>query len=261
MRWLLLALAGLLLTEPASAVAGPPLIIAHRGRDATTPENTLAAFRRSIERGISIMETDVRVTEDGELVLLHDETVDRTTNGHGRVGELTLAQVQALDAGSGEHVPTLRDALRLVRGAGTSLLLDMKPGTPLESVLGLVRSEGAGQSVVFGLRSSSQAAQLHQLAPDIRAVALMKSFNDIDAFERAGVRIMRLWSQWIDPAAGGNPALVAQLHERGLKVWGLMGKRLPRTDNEWRAAHARVIALGIDALATDRPDLVATAVP
>lgn len=260
MRWLLLALASLLVPEPASA-AGAPLIIAHRGRDATTHENTLAAFRHSITQGIPILETDVRVTKDGELVLLHDETVDRTTDGRGPVGDLTLAQVQALDAGSGDRVPALRDALRLVRGTGTSLLLDMKPGTPLDPVLALVRSEGAKQNVVFGIRSPAQAAQLHQLAPEFRAVALMKSLKDLDAFERAGVKIMRLWSSWIDPVAGGKPRLVAQLQARGVKVWCLIGKRLPGTDDEWKAAHVRLIALGIDGLATDRPDLVQAAAP
>jgi len=258
MRWLLFALVGLLLPEPASA-AGAPLIIAHRGSDATTHENTLAAFRNSIAMGITILETDVRVTKDGEFILLHDETVDRTTNGHGRIGDLTLTQVQTLDAGSGESVPTLRDALRVVRGTGTRLLLDMKPGTPLEPVLQLVWSERAGQNVVFGLRSPVQATRLHQLAPDFRGVALMKTLKDLDAFEKAGIRNMRLWSSWIDPATGGNPRRVAELQARGHSVWCLMGKRLPQSDAEWRAAHARMIALGVDALATDRPDLLPAA--
>jgi len=167
-----------------------------------------------------------------------------------------LAQLQALDAGSGERVPTLREALRLVRGTGTSLLLDMKPGTPLDPVLELVRSEHAEQDVVFGLRSPAQAARLHQLAPDVPAVALMKRFKDLDAFEKAGIRTMRVWSSWIDPAAGGDPKLVDRVKARGHSVWCLVGKRLPQTDSEWEAAHARLLALGIDGLATDRPDLV-----
>jgi len=256
MRRRLLTLAGLALADLGSAAAGPPIIIAHRGRDASVPENTLAAFRHSIAAGITIMETDVRRTKDGEFVLLHDGTVDRTTNGRAGIGELTLKQAQALDAGAGEHIPTLREALHAVRGTGTSLLLDMKPGTPLESVLALVRTERAERNVYFALRSPQQASQLHRIAPDIRAVALMKSIWDLDAFEAAGVRTIRLWSQWIDPALGGDPKLVQKVKARGDSVWCLVGKRLPETDAEWAAAHSRLIALGVDAIATDRPDLL-----
>jgi glycerophosphoryl diester phosphodiesterase len=253
MRWLSLALAALFVAEPA--FAAPP-IIAHRGRDASVPENTLAAFRHSKARGITILETDVRVTKDGEFVLLHDPTVDRTTNGRGQVGDLTLAEVQRLDAGSGEHVPTLRDALRLVRGSATSLLLDMKPGTPLKAVLDLVATERAAANVVFGHRSPREAARLRLLAPEVRAVALMKSLNDLDAFEQAGIRNIRLWSHWIDPAAGGDPALVARVKARGDQVWCIVGRRVPKRDAEWKALHARLMTLGIDAIATDRPDLL-----
>jgi glycerophosphoryl diester phosphodiesterase len=255
MRSILLALAALQPTA-VSAASGAPTVIAHRGRDATTPENTLGGFRHSIAQGITILETDVRVTKDGEFVLLHDATVDRTTNGHGRIGELSLAQVRALDAGAGERVPTLREALRLVGGTGASLLLDMKPGTPLRPVIALARAENAEQNIVFGLRSPRQAEELRNLAPDARAVALMKRFSDLDAFEKAGIRIIRLWSHWIDPTSGGDPALVGKVKARGHAVWCIVGKHLPRSDGEWKATHARLVALGVDALATDRPDLV-----
>lgn len=255
MRSILLALA---IVQPSAPSIAPetPIVIAHRGRDATMPENTLAAFRHSIALGITILETDVRVTKDGEFVLLHDSTVDRTTNGHGSIGELTLHQVRALDAGAGKPVPTLREALRLVRGTGTSLLLDLKPGTPLPDVLQNVRSEQAEGSVIFGLRSPEQAHELRSLAPDVRAVALMKRVRDLDAFEKAGIRNMRLWSHWIDPELGGDPALVQRVKARGHTVWCIVGKRLPRSDREWKATHARLVALGVDAIATDRPDLV-----
>lgn len=134
----------------------------------------------------------------------------------------------------------------------------MKPGTPLEPVLELVRSEHADQSVIFGLRSPDQAVRLHELAPEVRAVALMKRLRDLDAFEKAGIRTMRLWSHWVDPAAGGNPSLVAKVKARGHQVWCVVGKRLPQNDAEWQATHARLIALGVDAITTDRPELVRT---
>jgi glycerophosphoryl diester phosphodiesterase len=252
MPWFVLMLAVLFVATPALA---EPIIIAHRGQDGSAPENTLAAFRGSIARGITVLEADVRVTRDGELVLIHDATVNRTTNGRGRVASLALADIRKLDAGSGERVPTLREALQLVRGTRTSLLLDMKPGTPLEPLLRLVRSEQAEAHVIFGLRSAGQAQQLRQLAPAIRAVALLRSLDDLDEFENSGLRTMRLWSHWIDPALGGKPRLVGQVRARGHAVWCVVGKRLPRSEEDWRDTHDRLTGLGCEAITTDRPDL------
>src|SRR2546423_13072452 len=89
------------------------IVIAHRGANKFAPENTLAAFRKAIELGCDYVELDVRRTRDGALILMHDRTVDRTTNGTGQVSELTLSQIRSLDAGSkagaqwkGERVPT-----------------------------------------------------------------------------------------------------------------------------------------------------------
>lgn len=252
-----LALMALLLAlMPLAEAAAEPIIIAHRGRDATTPENTLAAFRHSIDRGITILEVDVRRTKDDELVLLHDETLDRTTNGTGRIAELTLAEAQALDAGQGERIPTLRESLRFVADAGTSLLLDIKPGTPIDDVLALVRHEKAESRSIFGIRSPSQAAKLRALAPKLRVVALMPRLQDLEVFEAAGVSTVRLWSHWIDPQVGGDPSLVAKVKARGHSVWCVVGKRLPRSEAESRATHQRLSALGVDALVTDRPDRI-----
>src|SRR5215213_7066267 len=85
--------------------------IGHRGASGLEPENTLRAFRRAEVEGADALELDLRVTRDGHLVVLHDRTVNRTTDGTGLVGELTLAEVQELDAGMGEKVPALREIL------------------------------------------------------------------------------------------------------------------------------------------------------
>ncbi len=96
-------------------------ICAHRGAMDTHPENTVAAFREAVRLGVQMIEFDVRMTRDGKLVILHDETVDRTTNGHGAVKDKTLEEIKQLDAGSwkstlykGEHIPTLREALAVM---------------------------------------------------------------------------------------------------------------------------------------------------
>ncbi len=81
------------------ALANPPLLFAHRGGAGLRPENTLIAFENAVQLGVDILELDVHLTADNELVVIHDHTVDRTTNGSGRVNEMTLAQLKELDAG------------------------------------------------------------------------------------------------------------------------------------------------------------------
>ena len=102
-----------------------PLIIAHRGDSASRPENTLGAFRQALSVGADLVEMDVQLTRDGHVVVLHDVTVNRTTDGTGSVREMALADVKKLDAGypakfqgvfKGERVPTLTEALEALRG-------------------------------------------------------------------------------------------------------------------------------------------------
>ncbi len=97
-------------------------VAAHRGWKAKYPENTMEAFQAALALGVDQLETDVRVTKDGELVLIHDATVDRTTNGTGKVSELTLAELKALDAGGGAKIPTLTEFMELVKDHPTITL-------------------------------------------------------------------------------------------------------------------------------------------
>ena len=109
-------------------------VAAHRGFRSEYPENTLIAFKAALELGVDQLETDVRVTKDGELILIHDATLDRTTNGTGRVIDHTFEEIRALDAGShkdekfkGEQVPTLLEFMELVKDHPTITLdIEMK---------------------------------------------------------------------------------------------------------------------------------------
>ncbi len=100
-------------------------IVGHRGAAAYEPENTLRGFQRGLEMGVAGMELDVQLTKDGRLAVIHDATVDRTTNGHGRVRDFTLAELQKLDAGKGERIPGLEEVVELVRGRAY-LLVELK---------------------------------------------------------------------------------------------------------------------------------------
>ncbi|MBB4264500.1 glycerophosphodiester phosphodiesterase [Roseospira visakhapatnamensis] len=116
---------------PAAAV---PAVIAHRGASASAPENTLAAFRRAAELGARWVEFDVTLTADGRPVVIHDDTLERTTDGAGRVAETTLAALADLDAGTwfapdfaGELVPTLEEVLDLLADMGLGANMELKP--------------------------------------------------------------------------------------------------------------------------------------
>jgi glycerophosphoryl diester phosphodiesterase len=120
---------------------GRPLTLAHRGHSTTIPEQTMAAYRAAIAAGVDAIEVDVHLTRDRHLVLLHDETLDRTTDGRGPVAEHTLAEVRALDAGNwfeprfaGERVPTLDQLLDLAAEAGIFCIIEVKGGDHEQSL-------------------------------------------------------------------------------------------------------------------------------
>lgn len=128
-----------------------PLILGHRGAPVEAPENTLAAFRRAIELGADGIECDVQRSADGEVVLIHDDTVDRTTDGSGAVGELPRATLARLDAGGGERIPTLADLLALFtelgrgRSAPPFLNLELKmPGVGPDTLRALAAADYRG---------------------------------------------------------------------------------------------------------------------
>lgn len=114
-----------------------PLSVAHRGHSIAYPENTLVAYRKAIEMGIEMIECDVNLTADGQLVMIHDATLDRTTNGQGRVNAATWDEVQRLDAGrkfnaefAGERIPLTEETLLLFKEAGIYACFEVKGGVP-----------------------------------------------------------------------------------------------------------------------------------
>jgi glycerophosphoryl diester phosphodiesterase len=123
-------------------------IIAHRGASGQYPENTLLAFRQALAQGADAIELDVRLTQDGVPVALHDATVDRTTNGSGAVAEMCLEALRDLDAGGGEPVPTLAEVLEVTDPL--PLLIEIKEPRDGSAVVDHLRSAGARGRVLVG---------------------------------------------------------------------------------------------------------------
>jgi len=138
------------------------LRIGHRGAAGHAPENTLAAIQKGIALGVDFVEIDVRRTEDGVLVVLHDETVNRTTNGKGRVDRLCLRDIEKLNAGSGEHLPTLEEVLKVAAGE-TGLMLELKITGAAQQTVEAVREAGFREPVIY-------ASFLHDELKHVRTV-------------------------------------------------------------------------------------------
>jgi glycerophosphoryl diester phosphodiesterase len=208
-------------SHDAARAAGVREVIGHMGSCADRPGNTLASVRRAIEAGAHVAEVDVRTTRDGVLVCLHDATVDRTTDGKGAVAAMTLAEVRKLDAGvrfsprfKGERVPTLKDVLSLAKGK-IGVMIDLKEDSDeyARKVAAEVRRHGEPARLVLGVRSVAHARRFRKLLPEARQIGLVPAVADIEAFAKAGVKVIRLWPKWLS-----DRTLVPRVRRLGLEL-------------------------------------------
>ncbi|MDH3613709.1 MAG: glycerophosphodiester phosphodiesterase family protein [Gammaproteobacteria bacterium] len=223
------------------------LNIAHRGGiEPGYAENTLAAYRRAISFGVDVIEIDLRGTRDGEVIVLHDETLDRTTDGTGKVTDYTLAELKRLNAGSGESIPTYAEVLDLVAGTGVKLLLDIKVSPVLDKrkVVRLTEGHDAVLDVIVGVRTLDDLRQFRRLNPNIRTLGFIRRTEDIDDFVAGGIDIIRLWPEWIR----ADQEIVTQVHELGKPVWTTAGDA-PREVLE------ELIGSGVNGILSDFPEV------
>lgn len=240
---------------------------AHRGGAGLAPENTLAAFRKALELGVDALEMDLHVTRDGVVVVIHDETLDRTTDGRGDVGDLSLEGVKRSDAGGkfapafrGERVPSLREVIDLVKTSGNGrvrLDLELKyhqdrPGRPEdfeERVLEILRETGFAERVNVISFHHPSLTKVKALEPKIRT-GLLAGGRMAPQDPVALVRQFR--ADYYSPNFRHvTSEAVAALHQAGIPI-------VPWTINE-EAEMRRLMALGIgglagDGIATDFPD-------
>lgn len=211
------------------AAAGVSQIIAHRGASAERPECTLSSIRRSIEVEATAVEVDVRTSKDGQLFILHDTTLDRTTNGKGPASSKTLKELQQLDAGSwfdgaykGERIPSLIESARACKGK-IDLLLDLKEqGDEYDRhVVAIVVKHGDPARTIVGVRSVVQAKRFRKLLPKARQLALIPKVDAIEDFAKAGVDVIRIWPRWLEN--GDDPVKRVRATGKGLHLNGTDG--------------------------------------
>ncbi len=244
----------------ASRHSGNPLVIAHRGASKVAPENTLAAYRLALELGATAVETDVHTTLDGEVLVIHDPTTERTTGVNSVVGETTAADLRALDAGSwkspayvGERFPLLGEVLDLVRGRAV-LCLELKAGEALvPRSVALIDARSMRASIVVFSFDTALLAESKAAMPDVPALLLTTPEGEPPVYTVAAVEAARALG--VDAVGFSHRHLprevVDEAHRQGFPVftWTVNTPEDARRLRDW----------GVDGLITDDPAMVVAA--
>ena len=223
---------------------GRPLTLAHRGANREFDENTLAAFQRAAELGADAIECDPKLTRDGVYVIMHDFTVDRTTDGRGKVADMTLSEIKSLRTKNGEEVPTLEEVLKLAKERGLAIYLDMKSAPPDggEKLVALLDAYGLRDRVIVGTYRKQFTRELERRWPDlVTFVSWPYPALTIGQVKRTG-------ADGFGTLAGfATKHRIAKAHKKGLKV-----ATMP-VDDRQKLLHQKQI--GLDVLQSDDPNL------
>ena len=231
--------------------SGGLIVTAHRGASHVAPENTLAAMSAAVEAGAEFAELDVHLTRDGEVVLMHDGTLDRTTNGTGEIWDYTLDELRALDAGSwfseefgGEPVPTLREVIKFAMGR-LKLNIEIKVSREepdiAAAVVSVIRAEECGTNCMVTSFSRETVEEVKRIAPDIRTGFIFGRDYPDDVLD-GDWEVLSCNHEVVDSAFVAR----AKASGKSVHVW---------TVND-RATMMRLIGLGVDGIITNRPALL-----
>ena len=237
-----------------ATVQQSPLIWAHRGASGYAPENTLLAFKKAIELGANGIELDVQMTKDGELVVCHDETIDRTSNGSGWIKDMTLAELKSLDFSCGQKdfagvtIPTMREVFELLAPTGLIINIELKTGIVFypgmaEKLLELTSECGFSDRVIYSSFNHYTVKHIREIAPKTK-LGFLYADGTIDMPSYA----IKHGVQALHPALYNIqfPGLIDECHQKGLAV------------NVWTVNEEDHLELcckaGVDAIITNYPD-------
>lgn len=228
-----------------------PVISGHRGANCIAPENTMASADSCIKYGIPFMETDVTISADGVFYLLHDSTLERTTGVQGSPSDYTSDFLDGLDAGAwfgdawkGQHLLRFEDLLARAKDNNLNVTVDYRMGD-FNDLVALIRKYDMLERTCFTFSEDSDCIEFRKLFPEIKTLqAYVTDINDLD-------RVMEAYSpniivNWIDKL---DENFVKTCHDRGLDVLALVLGLDDKTE-----ANKRAVELGVDVVATDRPE-------
>lgn len=214
------------------------LTVGHRGVMGVEPENTLRSFRRAEREGVDQIELDLHLSKDGALVVMHDGSVDRTTDGAGLIRDLALEEIRGLDAGLGERVPVFEEVLDAV---GRPIQAEIKDTAAARVLAGVLRERGETARVSVLSFHDEALAEIHALLPEVRTVLVASDLGPdlVSRAQAVGARLVSLDLTRL------SLDVVRRCQEAGIAVmaWSV------NTPRDW----ALVRALGLDGAATDLP--------
>jgi len=215
--------------------------IAHRGASAYEPENTLRSFERAIELKADMIELDVRQTIDGHLVVIHDRTVDRTTDSTGLVAHKTLAELKELNAGKGERIPTLGEVLELAKDRA-KFVVELKENGIEDKVVEMLRSNYLLDEAYVVSFKSNRLKMIKELEPKLKTgLILFASLDPIRHAKNCGADVVAPFRWFI------TSGLVRRARENGLHIFTW-------TVDETLTARG-LKQKGVSGIVTNRPDI------
>ncbi|TSA11512.1 MAG: glycerophosphodiester phosphodiesterase [Deltaproteobacteria bacterium] len=218
------------------------MIMGHRGAKALEPENTLLSIRRAMEIGVDAVEIDVYLTKDKEVVIIHDSTVDRTTNGKGPIGSYTLEEIKKLDAGKGEKIPTLEEVIEFVKDK-VRLIIELKEEGTEDKVVELIKRYNMFDSAYIISFWHMLVKKIKEMDSRIKTGVLLVGCP-VDACMARSASADALVMNY----AFVNKELVDKAHQEGLKVfiWNI---------DDWDMLRPYV-DMGVDGIGSNDPRIL-----
>ncbi len=223
---------------------GEVKITGHRGVAGLLPENTIAGFLKACEIGCDAVEMDVRLTSDKELILMHDATIDRTTNGRGEVSKLTVKELKQFLVGGREPVPTFAEVLEALKDEDIAIQIELKGPDTEKFVHAVVESFGLTERVSYTSFFHMRVRYVKENCPS-STVGILVGSNPVDPvslMEQARASNLHIHYRMVDTR------IVNEVHASGKRVvtWGSV---------EDTAVFNRLLGMGVDAIGSNRPDL------
>jgi glycerophosphoryl diester phosphodiesterase len=219
-------------------------ILAHRGGAGLEPENTIRAFKRALDLGVDLIEFDVRLTKDKKLVVIHDEKVDRTTNGRGYVRDLTLDEIRKLNIAENEKIPTLEEVINLLKTEKPIIVIEIKEPETTEKILKAIKNKRLENKVLIVSFWPDVLKKIKEIAPKIKTGILIGK-GPVDAVSM----VKDLKADFFCPRFDLiDKKTVENCHQNNIKI------------NVWTVNKPedieKMIKSGVDIISSDYPNLV-----